>query len=210
MPRIKCPYCGAEFVAPSGVKYVVCPYCGTTIVAETGEAAKNQYYYPARLSDNEAFLVAVAKASMLPGTPSDIKEAAAYRGAELHYLPLYICRASAYAEECPEEASETTTRALLALRDPPLHVPREYRFPAVGRVPYNPSEAKRGKFYQPEVNPDKECVIAEQRLRLRVQEEARISGCKTGSVKTESSIEGVAHYPMWRIKYSHPLESLKQ
>ena len=208
MPRVKCPYCGAEFNAPSGVKYIVCPYCGTTILAETGERAENQYYYPARLADNDAFLLAMARASMLPGAPSDIAERAVYKSAELHYLPLYICRVEASVPECGEQASEHTSMAFLALKDPPLHVPREYRFPAVGRVPYDPREAARGKFYQPDVNPDHKCVVEEQRLRGKVLEEARIAGCKPPlSPQTSSRVEGIAHYPVWRITYSHPAAS---
>ncbi len=207
MPKVKCPYCGAEFAAPSGVKYIVCPYCGTTIVAETGEAAENQYYYPARLADNDAFLLAMARASMLPGAPSDIQKTAMYKKAELHYLPLYICRVEASVPGCEEQASESSTRAFLAVKEPPLHVPREYRFPAVGRVPYNPSEAKRGKFYQPDVNPDRYCLVEEQRLKMRVSEEARIAGCPYRAPESKSDIEGIAHYPVWRITYTHPLSN---
>lgn len=202
--RLRCPYCGAVFEAPKGAVYAVCPYCGTTLIARTGEEAPKQYYYPPRLSDGEAFLLAVSRARMLPGAPTDIAEAASLARSELHYLPLYVCTAEAWVEGC-EGAREEREETWLATSRPPLPGLRHsYRFPALGREPYDPRRARRGVFHQPDASPEPGCSALRARVEYRAAGEARLAGCGDG-VESRAVLVGVAHYPVWLIEYRHPL-----
>ena len=199
MRRLQCPYCGSVFEAPRGAVYAVCPYCGTTVVAKTGEEAPRQYYYPPRLGDGEAFLLAVSRARMLPGAPADIAEAASLARSELHYLPLYICSAEAWMEGC-EGAREEREETWLATSRPPLPgLEHGYRFPAVGREPYDPRRARRGMFYQPDASPEPRCSALRARVEYRAAGEARLAGCR-GGVESRAVLVGVAHYPVWLVE----------
>ena len=58
-----------------------------------------------RLEEQEAYQLAITRASQLSGAPSDIAGASSYAGGSLHYIPLYICSARASVEGC-EAAQE--------------------------------------------------------------------------------------------------------
>ena len=199
--RIKCPYCGAEFEAPSGYRYVVCPYCGTTIETETG-AKQETFIYPVRLEEQEAYQLAIIRASQLPGAPSDIADASSYVGGSLHYVPLYICSARAVVRSC-EAAQEERVEAFIAAPGavPGLH--SEYRFPAVGREPYDPERARRGIFHQVTASHEEPCKRLEARVSTRALREATLARCN-GELETETKLLGIAHYPIWLIKYQYP------
>jgi len=201
VPRtIKCPYCGAEFTAPEGFSYVVCPYCGTTIALDTGER-REAYLYPARLEEQEAYQLAIMRASQLPGAPRDIEAVAAYKSSILHYVPLYICRAKALVEGC-SEASEEREEAFLAAPRAVPGLSDDYRFPAAGREPYDPERALRGVFHQVARSHEEPCRRLGERLRSRVLREARLARC-SGEPVASTELIGIAHYPVWLVKYQY-------
>jgi hypothetical protein len=159
MPRIRCPYCGAEYEVPEGVGYAVCPYCGTTVRIETMETMP-QYYYPRRLSEHDAYAAALSRASQMPGAPRRLRDEATFLKAGLHMVPLYLCRASAEAvEEKCRTAREEKEKPLLATRGEPLPgLPESYPFPSTGRAPYTPGAAGSvEKFHQVEKPPEPLC-----------------------------------------------------
>ena len=198
---IKCPYCGAEFEAPSGYRYVVCPYCGTTI--ETGTGAKQEtFIYPIRVEEQEAYQLAIIRASQLPGAPSDIAEASSYIDGSLHYVPLYVCSARAVVRGC-EAAQEEIVEAFIAAPSAVPGLYREYRFPAAGREPYDPEKARRGVFHQVTTSHEDQCKRLEARVSARALREAALARCN-GDLETETKLLGIAHYPVWLIKYQYP------
>lgn len=202
MPRrIKCPYCGAEFEAPSGFSYVVCPYCGTTIRVDTGEAM-DTYTYPVRVEEQEAYYLVVSRASQLPAAPSNIAEESSYVSSTLHYVPLYVCRARARAPGC-EGAEEEEERAFPAAPDTVPGFTDDYQFPAAGRSPFDPATAKRGVFHQVSRGHTDKCRELRLRVAARAEREARLARC-TSSVESGSELIGLAHYPVWLVKYRHP------
>ena len=201
MARIRCPYCGAEFEAPEGFRYVVCPYCGTVIEAGTGRRSES-WVYPVRLEEQDAYTLAVSRASQLPGAPRDIESRASYAGGELHYIPLYVCRARALARGCPgagEELEETAAAAAVEW------LPEGYRFPAAGRVAYDPSTARRGVFHQVERGWEEVCTSLRSRASAAAAAEAVFSGCTPEGLESDAELVGIAHYPFWLIRYGYPL-----
>lgn len=206
MPRVRCPYCGAEYTVPEGVGYAVCPYCGTTVRIDTGERVEQQYY-PPRLSEQDAYAAALSRASQMPGAPRGLAQEAAFARAGLHMVPLYVCRATAWAvEEGCETAREEAEKPLLAARGEALPgLPEDYPFPATGRMPYKPGVLERVEtFHQAERPPGPLCErLAEQAAR-RASREAVLAGC-SGAVEKSYRLLAVAHYPFWLIEYSHPL-----
>ena len=205
MARVTCPYCGAVYEAPEGVGYAVCPYCGTTVRVETGEAVP-QYYYPPRLSEQDAYAAAISRASQMPGAPRRLAEETVYSGGELHMVPLYICRAEAAAvDESCSTARELVEEPLLATREEPLPgVETGYPFPSAGRAPYSPEMARGAVFHQAERGPEEGCSRLEARAARRAAREASLSGC-VAEARSSHTLLGVAHYPFWLIRYRHPL-----
>jgi len=206
LPRVRCPYCGAEYTVPEGVGYAVCPYCGTTVRIDTGERVEQQYY-PPRLSEQDAYLAALSRASQMPGAPRGLAQEAAFARAGLHMVPLYVCRATARAvEEGCETAREEAEKPLLAARGEALPgLPEDYPFPATGRMPYKPGVLERvERFHPAERPPGPLCEqLAEQAAR-RAAREAVLAGC-SGAVEKSHQLLAVAHYPFWLLEYSHPL-----
>ena len=200
MPRIRCPYCGGEFEAPTGFRLVVCPYCGATIDTGAGKGVE-AYLYPARLGEHDAFTLAVSRASQLPGAPRDVAESSQMVEASLHMVPLYVCRAEARVEGC-EGASEEAEEAWPAN---PEALPglRGYRFPAAGREPYDPQRARGVVFHQVTASHEPGCRRLEARVLSRAASEAGLARC-TGEPVSRSELLGLAHYPFWLLRYSHP------
>ncbi len=198
MPRLRCPYCGAEFEAPSGFRYVVCPYCGTIVDTGTGGRSES-WVYPVRLEEQDAYTLALSRAAQLPGAPPGIVDEAAPGGGELHYLPLYICAARARAVGC--EGAEEELEAAGAAAEAEW-LPRGYRFPAAGRVAYDPSTARRGVFHQVARGGEELCSRLRSRAESEALGEALFSGCTPERVESDARLLGVAHYPFWLIRYS--------
>ena len=205
MPRVRCPYCGAEYQVPEGVGYAVCPYCGTTVSLETGETLP-QYYYPPRLEEHDAYAAALSRASQMPGAPRSLAQEASFSKAGLHMVPLYLCRASAQALDGCETAREEREKPLLATRGEPLPgLPEDYPFPSAGRAPYSPGMLERvERFHQAEKPPGPLCEALAEEAAKAASREALLAGC-TGAVEKKHQLLGVAHYPFWLIEYQHPL-----
>jgi len=202
--RVKCPYCGAEYEVPEGTVYAVCPFCGTVVELATGRRPPQQYY-PPRLEEQDAFAAAVSRASQLPGAPGRLAEEAAAASSELHYVPLYVCRAEAREASggCPTVV-EMAEKAMLAARPGVLPgLGHGYRFPSTGRAAYDPEKARGAVFHQAELDPGEACREAVEEAASAARGEALLSGCP-GIVEASHRLLGVAHYPFWLIRYTHP------
>ncbi len=201
--RVRCPYCGAEYEVPEGTVYAVCPFCGTVVELATGRRPPQQYY-PPRLEEQDAFAAAVSRASQLPGAPRGLAGEAAPMGSELHYVPLYVCRAEAREASglCPT-AAEVLERAVLAARPGVLPgLGHGYRFPSAGRTAFDPEKARGAVFHQAELDPGEACREAVEEAASAARGEALLSGC-SGEVEVSHQLLGVAHYPFWLIRYTH-------
>ncbi len=201
--RVRCPYCGAEFEAPSGVTHAACPYCGTVVELETGREART-FIYPARLEEQEAFTYALERLDTLPGSPRGLAEEAGYSRGTLHLVPLYVVRVGVWAEGC--EAAQEEVEEVVRAGGAPRGFPEDYSFPVVGRVPYRPGMVERALFHPIHVHADRAAEEALRRaawLTTRVYGEARAMCGDHGGVRSEARVLGVAYYPVWELVYTH-------
>ncbi len=206
VPRVTCPYCGAEYEVPGGVSHAVCPYCGTVVELATGREVPTGYY-PWRLEEQEAFAYALERLETLPGAPRGLGEEAGYAKGTLHMVSLYVYRLAAWVEGC-EEAREEVEEALLA-SDAPSGFPSDYSFPVVGRAPYKPGLRKGIVFHviREDVEELRKRVVAKKLFVLlgRVYNEG-FTFCGVldrGRLRSETRLIGVAHYPVWELVYTY-------
>ena len=199
MPRLTCPYCGAELEAPEGVSHVVCPYCGTVVELDTGSRAPT-FIYPARLEERDVEAFLAARLPLLPGADPRVSEAEVLE-TQLHYIPLFNIRVS--AEAC-EAARAVREAALEATRDLPPGFPGDYAYPVVGRAPYNPDTRRKAVFHQVgydwRSHPKLAALVAEAESEAARES---LAYCRGSPVRTETKLLGVSHYPVWLTVYQH-------
>ncbi len=233
--RVKCSFCGAAFYVPKHVKYATCPYCGTTVALETRkslEETRQHYMFRVYVSGNKAYDVAMGFASAQWGAPSDLRERSSLTGMRLHYIPLYIYEINITADckgfkksimpliyverylpyvmkKAGEEAAQVSAPAIAPL---PIPVPPTYGFPARGREYFRPSKLKQGRYYQPNLDPDKVLERLKRGYRERAMEEAA-EACNLVhaeiTIEDKSRLIGLAHYPFWEITYSYGGETYR-
>jgi len=201
---MRCPYCGAMFEVPETVSIAVCPYCGTTVWQATGETFKEHYFYEDRIGFSRAFDNVRRIAQRQFAAPEDVADESSPKGGYLHFIPLYLYHVRVVAE-CPgvEEAGlEEEYKALLATKRVPEGFPEDYKFPTRGRKFFEPTTLERGRYYQPEVNPEELLPRAVERARRKALREA-LNHCEDPQVRDESKWIGIIHYPLWEITYTY-------
>lgn len=189
--RVRCPYCGAEYEAPDGVKYASCPYCGT--VVEEGKTFQSVYIFAPLIDKEGAFRRAL---TLRPwASPRDLADSASPGSAELHFLPLYLYYV--YFEPLVELATYATA---LALRQTPFYVPRDYKFPARWRTPFKPGLLNGARFHTPQMNPDEAWAFVS---REYAEEAGRYASALKVNVRDATRFEGVVYYPFWKLSYRY-------
>ena len=205
MPRVmKCPNCGAEFEVPQTVSIAVCPYCGTTVWTATGEVYREHYMFELRVEPNRAFDAVRSIAQRQFAAPEDVASEASPRDFYLHFIPLYLyhVRVRAVCPGNPEAGHEEEYRSLPALEPLPRGVPQGYLFPTRGRVYFKPSLLRRGRYHQPNLDPEKLKAVASARAAARAREEA-LNECDAPQLVDETRWLGVVHYPFWEVTYAY-------
>ncbi len=201
---VRCPYCGSQFSVPTTVSIAVCPYCGTTIWLATREVFKEHYIYPVRYEYNKAYDTLIGIAERQFAAPETLREESAPSGGLIHYVPLYLYHVKVVAS-CPnkEEAGlEEAWVSRLATSSPPKGLHGGYRFPSRGRRYFEPKTLKRGKYYQPDLDPKKYIPEVSARASLKALREA-YNWCDEPQVNNKTSWEGIVHYPFWEVTYKY-------
>ena len=210
MATMRCPYCGASFEVPETVSIAVCPYCGTTVWRQTGDLLKEHYMYELRVEYNRAFDMLRRTGQRLFAAPEDIGEASTPESGFLHFIPLHLFHVRVKAS-CPgnEEAGlEEGYETFLATSNPPEGLPRAYRFPTRGRRFFEPSTLERGRYHQPDVDPEELLGEASRRYREKAVREAH-NHCEEPEVRDETRWQGIIHYPIWEIRYRYGNEAYR-
>jgi TFIIB zinc-binding. len=186
---IQCPYCGAKYEAPPGRRFYVCPYCGT--VVSEGRVYESVYIFKPAVDKTDAFRRVL---NLKPvGSPDDLP-AATPTAAELHFVPLYLYHIT--FQPLPELE---TYAAAPAVSQPPVELPKGYRFPVRWRTPFKPSLEKMGIFHQPDLNPE-----ASFHALSEVVEEARdYASVFKVRIAATWAFEGIVYYPLWRLEYQY-------
>ena len=204
MKTIQCPYCGARFQVPETVTIAVCPYCGTTVWQASGEIFKEHYMFELRVEFNKAFDYVRRIAQRQFAAPDDIGEKARPEAGRIHFVPLYLYQVKVRAEcpENPEAGLEEKYRVALALRNPLPGLPRSYPFPVRGRRFFEPATLERGKYHQPDLDPEELLEEVASRARSKALREA-LNTCPNPKLVDESKWLGIVHFPVWEVEYSY-------
>ena len=201
---LRCPYCGAEFQVPETVSIAVCPYCGTTIWVQTGSVFKEHYIYPIMYEYNRAYDFALGVAERQFASPADLRSLASPSAGMLHFVPLYLyhVRVVASCPENPEAGLEEAWVSRLATATPPRGLGSRYRFPTRGRRFFEPRTLKRGRYYQPDLDPGKLVGEVSALYVAKAMREA-YNWCDQPSLKDETKWIGIVHYPFWEVHYKY-------
>jgi len=202
--RVRCPYCGQEFEVPSTVSLAVCPYCGTTVWIQTGEQFKEHYMYPVKLEYNAAYSQAIGVALRQFEAPERLELDASPSAGMIHFVPLYLyhIRVRAECPDNPEAGLEEDWANRLATTSPPRGLPETYRFPVRGRRFFEPRTLKRGKYYQPDLDPKRLLETVTSGPSLKAYREA-LNWCSEPKLVDESKWVGIVHYPLWEVRYRY-------
>jgi predicted RNA-binding Zn-ribbon protein involved in translation (DUF1610 family) len=201
---VRCPYCGYEFKVPGTVSIAVCPACGTTIWIETKEVFKEHYMYPIQYEYNRAYDTAIGVAERQFAAPEDLREMASPTGGQIHYVPLHLyhVRVVASCPENPEAGLEESWVSRLAVTQPPKGLVEEYKFPTRGRRFFEPRTLERGRYYQPDIPPEKLLNEVSARATLKATREA-FNWCDNPKVENKTRWVGLVHYPFWEVRYCY-------
>ncbi|MFN7106467.1 MAG: transcription factor IIB, partial [Pyrobaculum sp.] len=80
--------------------------------------------------------------------------------------------------------------------NPPVKIPKGYRFPTRQKIPYRPSLEKIGVFHSPDLEPQPtHDLIGKEAAAYRLLFNTEITPW--------SNLEGVVYYPVWKLEYSY-------
>ncbi|MFN3805369.1 MAG: transcription factor IIB, partial [Pyrobaculum sp.] len=181
---IRCPHCGSQYEAPHRGEFYVCPHCGG--VVRRGEPYLDVYIFKNAVDKSAAFSKALHLAPT--GSPEDL-HVSSLVDAQLHFLPLYLYR----VEFIPLRLS--AYHAALALRSPPVRIPKGYRFPTRRKIPYRPSLEKAGVFHSPDLEPRLSYDLAAEAAAYQLLFRTKVTPWL--------NFEGIVYYPVWGLEYSY-------
>ncbi len=215
--EVVCPYCGARLQVPVTAGEATCPYCGAVFVITDKGSAKpgeTHFYYPVdkRFDPYDRLMRFLLRQY---AAPKKLRNYSTIVDRKLHYVPIYMFYVKARGEargrsrvfgERTVMLEESGIISIPASKTPLDRLLEDYPFPLAGRRFFNPEIKRMGIYYEPKLEESDALEIARAELLERLRLEAADSLREVYQFVTrvlDVEPRGLAHYPVWEIRYRY-------